>query len=260
MNFFIIKEWFKYFHLQTDEHSLHSPYFYKFYTELIKPRHNGNNSAFDEIEKQRKVYLKSTEDIEMLDYGAGSKVLKTDRRKISKIAASSISQKKFSIFLNRVINHFSYKNVIELGTSLGINTAYTAHNTSSNITSFEGDPSLCTMANDHLRFYRNVKIIQGNIDDTLALHLEESTEPLDLAYIDANHTYVATLKYFELMLNHCHANSILIFDDIHWSHEMKEAWENIKRHPQVTASIDIFDAGLVFFNPDFSKQHYILNF
>jgi len=260
LNFFLLKEWLKYYHFQTDEHSLHSPFLYKFYTEIIKSKDDISITDFDLIETQREDFLKSTELIDMLDLGAGSKVAKKNQRRVSEIARSSTSNKKFSAFLNRIILYFKFKNVLELGTSLGINTAYLAHKTSANITSFEGDPSLCKMASNHLYQYNNATVVQGNIDETLPLHLNSTKEDIDMVYFDANHTYKATINYFELIIPQCHKNSILIFDDIHWSKEMKNAWEQIQKHPQVTASIDIFDAGLIFLNPDLSKQHYILSF
>ena len=51
---------------------------------------------------------------------------------------------------------------------------------------------------------------------------------------------------------------ILIIADIHWSKEMQQAWDTIKNHYQVTLSIDIYQMGIVFFNPEIRKQDYIL--
>jgi hypothetical protein len=43
-------------------------------------------------------------------------------------------------------------------------------------------------------------------------------------------------------------------DDIYWSEGMTKAWQAIKKHPDVTLSIDIFDIGIVFFRKELSKQ------
>jgi len=48
------------------------------------------------------------------------------------------------------------------------------------------------------------------------------------------------------------------FDDIHWSKEMEEAWEEIKAHPKVLITIDLFFVGLVFFRTNQPKQHFKL--
>jgi len=53
----------------------------------------------------------------------------------------------------------------------------------------------------------------------------------------------------------------LVFDDIHWSAEMEKAWLEIKSHPSVQYTIDIFFLGFVFFRPDFKvKQNFSIRF
>ncbi|NNL79773.1 MAG: class I SAM-dependent methyltransferase, partial [Flavobacteriaceae bacterium] len=59
-----------------------------------------------------------------------------------------------------------------------------------------------------------------------------------------------------LLLNRIHNNSIMIFDDIHWSAEMEEAWAIICEHSRVKVSIDIFYWGLVFFREEQAKEHF----
>jgi len=63
------------------------------------------------------------------------------------------------------------------------------------------------------------------------------------------------------LLKKAHNETILIFDDIHWSAQMEEAWEIIKQHNSVTLSIDLFFIGIVFLRKDFKvKQHFSLRF
>ncbi|HSP12266.1 MAG TPA: class I SAM-dependent methyltransferase, partial [Salegentibacter sp.] len=80
----------------------------------------------------------------------------------------------------------------------------------------------------------------------------------DLIYFDGHHTKEATLKYFELLLPTAHNESVFIFDDIHWSRGMEEAWEMIKKHPEVRVSIDTFYLGLIFFRKEQAKQDFII--
>jgi predicted O-methyltransferase YrrM len=81
-----------------------------------------------------------------------------------------------------------------------------------------------------------------------------------MVFFDGNHKKEATLRYFDMCLSHIHNNSILLFDDIHWSKGMKEAWENIRQHPSVVVSIDLFSMGIVFFRKELSKQDFVLRF
>jgi hypothetical protein len=88
-----------------------------------------------------------------------------------------------------------------------------------------------------------------------------SLSHIDLAYIDGNHRYEPTLRYFQQLLPKKQHHSIFIFDDIHWSAEMEKAWSEIKAHPEVTLSIDLFFMGLVFFRQEFKvKQHFSIRF
>ena len=149
---------------------------------------------------------------------------------------------------------------MELGTSLGINTAYLALNKDTKVYSFEGDQKVAKLAAQHLASFNNCKLIRGNIDNTLVTFLADYEQALDLVYFDANHTYEATLRYFNLCLPHAHEHSIFILDDIYWSRGMTKAWKEIKKHPKVIASVDIFDAGILFFDPSLNRENLILDF
>ena len=63
-----------------------------------------------------------------------------------------------------------------------------------------------------------------------------------------------------MCLDKVHSKSVFVFDDINWSEGMKRAWNEIKNHPKVTVTIDLFMMGLVFFDPDLSKQDFVLRY
>ena len=69
----------------------------------------------------------------------------------------------------------------------------------------------------------------------------------DLIYFDGNHQKKATLKYFNDCLPFINENSVFIFDDIRWTKDMLDAWQEISSHPKVSVSIDLFSIGLIFF-------------
>jgi hypothetical protein len=66
------------------------------------------------------------------------------------------------------------------------------------------------------------------------------------------------LEYFELLIPTITNDSVWIFDDIHWSKDMEEAWEIIKNHPKVTVTIDTFQWGIVFFRSEQLKEHFVI--
>ena len=242
-----------------NEHSLHSPFLYPFYTEVVK---KDSKIGFEEIEVLRKSLLQNDEEILIEDLGAGSRISNSNSRKVSQIAKHASTPARFSRLLNRIITHFDYKTIVELGTSLGLNSAYMASAKEDvQLFTFEGSTSIASLAKQNLGELNclNYQLIEGNIDHTLPQWIENASQ-IDLAYIDANHRYEPTLRYFELLLPKMTTSGMIILDDIHWSKEMNDAWELLKKHPKVSLSIDLFEAGILFLQPDLMKENYILEF
>lgn len=259
--FFQLQSYFHYWLNQVDKHSLHSPFFYEFYTKVVHP----NQATYypDRIEALRKSLLANSTSIEVADMGAISvlreKVNKS--RAIHDIAATSLSPQKFSKLYARIITHFKLKNIIELGTSFGINTLYLAANPGVEVTTFEGLPAIARMANTNFEFAdaRNIKLIEGDINETLPSFLQHEKK-WDFVFMDANHRFEPTLKYFNALLTRVNTGSILVLDDIHYTAEMEKAWQMIRTHPLVYGSLDLFRAGIVFFDPSLNKQHAVIRF
>ena len=106
--------------------------------------------------------------------------------------------------------------------------------------------------------HENIEFINTEFSKYLK-NLQPATRNPQLIYFDGNHSKKATLEYFDLLLPTMTNNSVWIFDDIHWSKNMEEAWETIKNHPKVTVTIDTFQWGLVFFRKEQEKEHFIIN-
>lgn len=244
----------------VNEHSLHSPFIYNLYTKGIKkdPIHED----FNIIEKVRERLIQSDQKINVQQLGANSKINNKSDRGISEIARKGITPRKSSHLFYNLIRYFDYKNILELGTSLGINTLYLAANTRVNVTTFEGCLNTSKIAQDIFDEleYENIDLIYGNIDKTLPDYLKHYSNHIDLAFIDANHTLEATIKYFNWLLPFCSKTSLIIIDDIYWSEEMTQAWNIITSRPEVTTSVDLFQFGMLFINPDLEKRTYTLMF
>ncbi len=74
---------------------------------------------------------------------------------------------------------------------------------------------------------KNVHLIEGNFDEQLPA-LIETIDHIDFCLVDGNHSEYPTLQYFEWLLKKVNSNSIIVFDDIHWSNGMEQAWIKIK--------------------------------
>ncbi|HEY4651771.1 MAG TPA: class I SAM-dependent methyltransferase, partial [Pontibacter sp.] len=227
-------------------HGVHSPFVFDLYNQVIL--HDGTYYAYPRVEALRQELLADNRTLEVTDLGAGSKTINFKTRKVSNIARTSAKPVKFGQLLFRLVNHFQPGNVLELGTSLGITTAYLAEAAhKARVYTFEGCPNIAQVAraNFEALHLRNITQVTGNIDQTLQPQLQQIPQ-LDFAFFDGNHRYEPTLRYFEQCLTRAHEHSVFVLDDIYWSSEMKRAWQEIKRHPRVSQTIDLYSVGLVF--------------
>ncbi len=242
-------------------HGVHSPFVFDFMTNVMLDKKNYD--SYQEIEILRNFLLKNSTKIEVEDFGAGSSVIQSNFRVVKKIAASSLKSKKYAQLLFRMVKYYQPENIIELGTSLGITASYLASgNSLANVYTCEGSKNIAAIAQNNFTQLKlkNIELIQGDFSNTLT-DLLNRIQKIDFAFIDGNHRKIPTLEYFSYLLNFSKPNTILVFDDIHWSIEMEEAWEKIQQHPQVTLTLDLFFIGIVFLNPDFKqKQHFILRY
>ncbi|MCX6182743.1 MAG: class I SAM-dependent methyltransferase [Bacteroidetes bacterium] len=241
-------------------YSIHSPFVFKLYSEVILSKKH--YYPFDEIEGARKALLANENEITITDFGAGSQFGNGRKRKIKDIAQRAAKPEKFGKLFFRLVDHLQPKNIVELGTSLGMSTSYlAAANKNAVVETLEGCPETAKVARkvfDSLKL-NNINITVGNFDETFQNVLSKTTS-LDFVFIDGNHQYEPTVRYFKQCLPLVHEETLLIFDDIHWSDEMEKAWKEIQQHPEVTATVDLFFIGLVFFKKGREKEHFILQF
>ena len=237
------------FHL----HGIHSPFVFKLTNEVLRDK--SAYYAYEEIEAIRSKLLLTHKKINVQDFGEGKH--KTQERSISRICRNSSQRKAFAEIIHRLAINSKAEHILELGTSLGITTAYLAKaRPQAKIISIEGAPELSKIADINLKKLdiHNVKLINDQFENSLDNALKELGK-IDLVYFDGNHEYEATLNYFESCLKYADEQSLFIFDDIHWSAGMQKAWNEIKDHPKVQCSIDLFQIGLIYFDTTLTKQH-----
>lgn len=240
---------------------MHSPFVFDFIINVMNDK--TVYPDYKKIENIRHQLLQNKKTIEVEDFGAGSGVIKTNTRRIDKIASSSLKSKKYAQLLYRIIKYYQPQQIIEIGTSFGVTTSYIATaQPSANVFTHEGASKIATIANENFNELnlKNIKLKEGDFETTL-MGTIAAIDYLDFAFIDGNHRKKPTWDYFELLLSKSNQNSIFIFDDIHWSEDMERVWAEIKLHPSVTLSIDLFFIGIVFFKKDFKvKQHFSIRF
>ena len=241
-------------------HGTHSPFVYKLVDEVIYDFKSKNE--YNSIEEQRKKLLHDDTLITVTDLGAGSHLNKNRQKKVREIAKNALKTPTLAQLIYRLAKNSHPATMIELGTCLGITTAYLSRACpDADIITIEGCPETAKKAYQSFQDLEleNIELQVGNFDELLTVVIEQAKQ-LDFVYIDGNHRKDATLNYFHWCLPKVHEHSLLIFDDIYWSKGMKEAWEEIKNHPDVTVTVDLFWIGLVYFKKGQVKEHFKIKF
>lgn len=251
----IILNYLNFLSKSSNQHGVHSPFVYNLVTKCFYTKTPATLWNLFINKKQQLLDNKKT--IKVTDFGSGSKVFKSNHRKVSEICkVAGISNKKARILI-RLIHYFKPNDVLEIGTSVGLATsAIKVANKNATITTLEGCPETSKTASTFFNknSFTNINTIVGNFSETIPKVTKN--QQFDFIYFDGNHTKKSTLHYFETCLKTATNNSIWIFDDIYWSTEMKDAWSEIKKHPQITVTVDIFYFGIVFFRKEQATEHF----
>ena len=266
----------------TGGEGVHSPYLFEWVRMVMMDKNA--YYIWGEIERCREKMLRDERELEFVDYGSGKlkgengklKDENGERRKVCDIARRSLAKRKYAQMLSRLVNwlgashrlengsgtayslEFRGLTIVELGTSLGVTTAYMAAMDSRNrVVTFEGCEAVANIAKENWNAL-NIKNIECRVGEIDAEQLTRDIEHLDVAFIDANHTYVGTCKYFDVLAGKVREKSVIVVDDIHYSEEMEKAWKAICADERVTSTIDLYQMGLVFFDKHYWKRHYTM--
>ena len=263
----------------TGGHGVHSPYLFEWVRMVMSDKNT--YYVWDEIEEIRQEMLKDTRELEFVDYGSGKlKGENGERRRVCDIAKGSLARRKEAQLLARLVGWLGRPlltspsrggigdeasedrkglMIVELGTSLGVTTAYLAAMDSRNkVVTYEGCPAVAEVAraNWEKLGLSNIACVVGEITvDSLQLAVD-SLSGIDVAFIDANHTYEATLTYFNALASRVHEKSVVVVDDIHYNEDMEKAWKAICADERVTTTMDLYRMGLVFFDKHYWRKHY----
>ena len=276
----------------TGGEGVHSPYLFEWVRMVMMDKNA--YYIWGEIERCREKMLRDERELEFVDYGSGKlkgengklkgengklKGANGERRRVCDIARRSLAKRKYAQMLSRLVNWLGSPlltspsrggigdetledrkglTIVELGTSLGVTTAYMAAMDSRNrVVTFEGCEAVANMAKENWKAL-NINNIECRVGEIDVEELVGDIEHLDVAFIDANHTYVSTCEYFDVLAGKVREKSVIVVDDIHYSEEMEKAWKAICADERVTSTIDLYQMGLVFFDKHYWKRHYTM--
>ena len=272
----------------TTGEGIHSPYLFQLVRFVL--RDTNSYYCFADIERRRELLEACEDTLTVVDYGSsGSPEGLQVNRRICDITKNHLESPKMVQTLFRIVNFMGEQEkrplqILELGTSLGVTTAYlAAANSRNSVVTLEGSGALLKVAQGVWRALKleNIEWHEGNIDDTLYnIYRSQKSEfriqnsevrsqnsevrsqnsevrsQIDLAYVDANHTCEATLRYVDYLLPRMNEKGIIAIDDIHYSEQMESAWKQLQLDPRVTTTMDLYHMGLLFVDRHYLKRHY----
>jgi predicted O-methyltransferase YrrM len=168
-------------------------------------------------------------------------------RTIGKTARIISVHPSYGNMLFRMVSLHKPDLIIEMGTAFGISTAYMALAMPDvPVITMEGNNLFAEIARKQFAESKisNITLLNATFDDILP-HMKINIDKRVFVFIDGNHTYAATLEYFDFFNSLSNQNLILIFDDINWSVEMVHAWKYIKRKATGYRAINLFRCGIL---------------
>ncbi len=230
--------------------SIHSPWLFSLLQTM-----RGAAISWPEIEQERSRLLHDQNDVPPLDLGAGSQ---SKARTVAEIAQNALKRPRHARALAGLARHLDAVGVLELGTCLGITTAYLGKHAAS-VTTIEGNPALAKHSEDVWQRLnvQNVTSIVGNFDDVLpSLPLQQ----YDLVFIDGNHRGSALLQYVNELAPYLTEKGVIVCDDIHWSRDMESAWDKLIQENRWSLRVDFYEWGLLTANPSLAREFHCIRF
>lgn len=241
-------------------HGIHSPFVFDLVTRVF--RNQIDAGIVNNIEQIRKKLINDTREIEVLDLGAGSVRSDNYKRSISGITRYSPVTRKYGKLLSKLAAEFGNNSILELGTSVGISAMYLASaRPDVPVYTIEGSKEIADIAKQNFldSGLGNIRLMVGSFDDVLPELIKEGVKP-GLVFIDGNHRKIPVIKYFNMIAGISDSSAVIVVDDINYSQEMHDAWNELKLNPEVTASIDIYRMGILFFRRGITRNHYIIRY
>lgn len=260
------KLWLTYSYLKyllnsKTRYKIHSPFVYDLVENVFRDK--TKYPEYRKLDKLHRRYARRSDKLDTVDFGSGAGDKEYIERKttVGKLVKERTHSKKQLEFLYRIAHHFKPKTILEFGTAAGISTLYLGKGSpESRLITMEGCIGLASVARKSFKKREVIAEVEvGNFSAILDRGLK-NVDQLDLVFVDGNHRKKPTIEYFERCAEFATENSIFMFDDIHWSSGMSEAWQQIKKDKRVSLTVDLFWVGLVFFKSGVAKQDFVIRY
>ncbi len=239
---------------------IHSPFYFKLCSRILDLSKEYTRDYL--IEHRRAALLKDETSIGFIDLGAGSKGKKSDDqttttiKAVGKMATSPIRKCRL---LRNLILFFKPKQILELGSNLGIMTAYMHHTSPSTpIVSVEGIQPIFQYAKETIKLLsleESVELYHSSFESFFKEELDK-IQQCDFVFLDGDHTYEGTLNYVKQMWVKADEmlgrRKVIVIDDIYWSDGMYKAWTEISKWKGCN-TLDLYQLGIVIISGDLAE-------
>jgi predicted O-methyltransferase YrrM len=243
--FLEIADYLTYYLAGTTRHGLHSPFIYDFADFVL---YQPSDINFEMIENQRMNMIKSHS--------------KTTQTSLSQYAAISTLDSKYGRLLQRMVQYYQPKSILEIGNNTGIESNYILSNSVINhqplnsYISVEVDDYFQKVRKETVEsfanFYQSELVLNSN-------QLEEN-QLVDLCILHGQKNADDFWKYYDKYKYQLGTQSMLVVTNIRQTNDLYIYWNQRTNVPEVTASVELFKMGILFFRTEQRKQKFILRY
>jgi predicted O-methyltransferase YrrM len=213
---------------------VHSPFIYRLITHVIRER--AGYYRLDEIESLRKTLCLNKGLIRYPNSRTGA-------------------------LLFRLVVYFRSKHILQVGTSLGFSSLFLSSHRSE-LCCFALEPLAETAAVtqkicEHAGL-TTVTVRAGHYANTLPGILH-TMGTVDLLYLNGRYEQAERVQQiFTLCLPFLEDTAIIICEGLRQT-SMRRFWKELRDHPKITATLDLFSLGIAFISPKLHKKNYVVH-
>jgi predicted O-methyltransferase YrrM len=168
---------------------------------------------------------------------------------------------KQGALLFRLANYFRPKNIVQIGSSVGLSTLYlTSYRQEVRCIALEKTSEHASIAHwvyeKGARTFVDLRI--GDYQTVLPGILEEM-KTVDFVFFNTCRE-ASNASLFDTCVKYAQADTIFVFEGIKKNRTMRKLWKTICRRPEVTVTLDLYSMGIVFFNKKLHKRNYTVYF
>ena len=231
------------FKLQSVD-KIDSPFLFSFYNSVVQDRIH--DDKLTDIEDLRNAFLKDQRTFVASDYGAQADRYHNKNRRVRDLARIASSSKRKCEILYAIVSFFKPASILELGTCLGLATLYMrAADSNIPLVTVEGDPAIFKLQDfNKWNWSEDIESVNKSFSDFLRSR-DDDDQKFDLVFIDGAHSSKDTLNILSGLSRATHANTVFILDDIYWSTDMIELWQDLKSRDRWNIKIDLWYFGIL---------------